>query len=101
MAMLRSRIAVKKKTLKTYVMEQQSGNENAKNKGGRPKKKTTLYNHKTTLYLSDEESSLLDEFLKVGWQDENYSSAARFLLLRSLKQWEKKGKKPVGLRGEF
>ena len=82
-------------------MEQQPGNENAKNKGGRPKRKTTLYNHKITLYLSGEESGQLDEFLQRGWRDENYSSAARFLLLRSLQQWQKKGKKPVGLRSEF
>ena len=82
-------------------MEEQSGNENVKNKGGRPKKKAILYNRKITLYLSDTESARLDEFLKQGWRDENYSSAARFLVLRSLNQWEKKGKKPVGLRGEF
>lgn len=82
-------------------MEQQSGNENAKNKGGRPRKKAILYNHKITLYLSDAESGQLEEFLEHGWRDQNYSSAARFLLLRSLQQWEKKGKKPVGSRGEF
>jgi hypothetical protein len=91
----------RKDTENIYTMEQQSGDENAKNKGGRPKKKTILYNRKITLYLSDAESGQLDEFLEHGWKDENYSSAARFLLLRSLNQWEKKGKKPVGLQGEF
>jgi hypothetical protein len=78
-------------------MEQQK-----KNKGGRPSgAKERYFNRKLTLYLSDEEYDLLTEFLKRGWRDHNYSSAARFLLLRSLKQWEKKGKREVSLRGEF
>jgi hypothetical protein len=78
-------------------MEQEPG----KNKGGRPKTKTILYNRKVTFYLSDEEYGELDEFLVDGWRDQNCSAAARFLLLRSLRQWQKKGKKPVSLRGEF
>ncbi|HVZ96270.1 MAG TPA: hypothetical protein VG847_05300 [Chitinophagaceae bacterium] len=72
------------------------------NKGGRPSgAKEKYFNRKVTLYLSDEEYELLSEFLQRGWRDHNYSSAARFLLLRSLKQWEKKGKREVSLRGEF
>jgi hypothetical protein len=73
-----------------------------KNKGGRPSgTKERYFNRKLTLYLSDEEYDLLTEFLQRGWRDHNYSSAARFLLLRTLKQWEKKGKREVSLRGEF
>ncbi len=73
-----------------------------KNKGGRPSgTKEKYFNRKVTLYLSDEEYELLSEFLQGGWRDHNYSSAARFLLLSSLKQWEKKGKREVSLRGEF
>ena len=96
--MLRSRIAGRKTDIKTaYKMEQQPG----KNKGGRPKTKTILYNRKVTLYLSDEEYAELDDFLETGWRDQNCSAAARFLLLHSLHQWQKKGKKAVGLRGQF
>jgi hypothetical protein len=72
-----------------------------KNKGGRPRTKTTLFNRKVTLYLSDEECRLLDEFLEHGWHDHNTSSGARFLLLSSLRKWETKGRKPVGLQGEL
>lgn len=73
-----------------------------KNKGGRPSgTKQRYFDRKVTLYLSDEEYERLGTFLDRGWRDHNYSSAARFLLLRSLGQWEKKGKKEVSLRGEF
>ncbi len=75
-----------------------SGSE--KNKGGRPKK-IRYYNHKLTLYLSDEEYSQLEDFLRVGWYDFNHSAAGRFLLLHSLQQWIKKGKKKAGFLGEF
>lgn len=73
-----------------------------KNQGGRPSGiKEKYFNRKVTLYLSDEEYGRLEEFLQHGWRDKNYSSAARFLLLHSLEKWAKKGKKPVGLRGDF
>lgn len=91
-----------KKNLKTLEkMEEQPVSENEKNKGGRPKKTTTLYNRKVNLYLSDEEYAELDEFLTTGWRDDNRSAASRFLLLRSLRQWQEKGKKEVSLRGKF
>lgn len=72
-----------------------------KNKGGRPKTKTRYFNRKVTLYLTDEEYGQLETFLDLGWIDQNYSSAARFLLLHSLEKWAKKGKKPVGLKADF
>jgi hypothetical protein len=76
--------------------------EQKKNKGGRPARaKEKYFNRKVTLYLSDEEYDLLSEFIQRGWRDHNYSSATRFLLLRSLQQWVKKGKREVSLRGEF
>lgn len=78
-------------------MEQQKNS-----KGGRPSgTKERYFNRKVTLYLSDDEYSLLSEFLQRGWKDHNYSSATRFLLLYGLKKWEKKGKREVSLRGEF
>ncbi|OMP74925.1 hypothetical protein [[Flexibacter] sp. ATCC 35208] len=55
-----------------------------KNKGGHPKGKQKLFNHKVTFYLSDEEYSLLTAFVEQGWHDRNYSGAARFLLLKTL-----------------
>lgn len=82
-------------------MEEQPVSENGKNKGGRPKKTTTLYNRKVNLYLSDEEYAELDDFMTTGWGDDNRSSASRFLLLHTLRQWQKKGKKPIGIRGQF
>lgn len=76
--------------------------QSKKNQGGRPSGiKDKYFNRKVTLYLSDEEYSLLSEFLKHGWRDHNYSSAARFLLLHGLQKWEKRGKKQVSLRGDF
>lgn len=73
-----------------------------KNQGGRPSgTKDKYFNRKVTLYLSDDEYSLLSEFLQHGWRDYNYSSAARFLLLNSLEKWVKRGRKPVGIRGDF
>ena len=78
-------------------MEQQQ-----KNKGGRPSgTKERYFNRKVTLYLSDKEYELLSDFLQRGWQDQNYSSASRFLLLHSLQQWEKRGQKKVDLQGRF
>lgn len=75
--------------------------EQPKNKGGRPKTNATLYNRKVTFYLSDEEYDRLTAFLDLGWRSANYSSGARYLLLRSLKQWEQKGKKQIDIRRDF
>jgi len=73
-----------------------------KNKGGRPPgSKEKYYNRKLTLYLSDEEQGRVADFLEHGWLGQNYSSGARFLLLHSLEQWEKRGGKQVSLRGKF
>ena len=78
-------------------MEQQE-----KNKGGRPfGTKERYFNRKVTMYLSDEEYKLLSDFIERGWRDLNYSSATRFLLLHSLRHWEKKGGKKVDLHGRF
>jgi len=93
----RSRIAGENRLYKMPLMEQKE-----KNKGGRPPgSKEKYYNRKLTLYLSDEEYDRVADFLEYGWLGQNYSSGARFLLLHSLEQWEKRGGKQVTLRGKF
>ena len=63
-----------------------------KNKGGRPKKTLPYYNRKVTIYLSDEEYELLNEFATLTSYTPSISAATRFLLLDGLRNWVKKGK---------
>lgn len=72
-----------------------------KNRGGRPKGKPIYFNHKLTLYLSEDEYRRFMEFSEKGWCDYNFSRSARFLLLHTLEDWERKGKKKVGSLAEF
>lgn len=69
--------------------------DSPKKKGGRSRNKKKYFNLKLTLYLSDEEYARFEEFTAKGWPDYNYSGAARFLLLRTLEDWEREGKKRI------
>lgn len=68
-----------------------------KNKGGRPKGKTSYGNHKLNIYLSDEDFNNFKAFFSEAWGDRNVSGAGRHLLLYALRVWEKKGRKKVTL----
>ena len=71
--------------------------DNPKNKGGRPKGRPKYGNCKLTLYLSEEEIQLFQAFVNEGWHDKNSSGAGRYLLLSTLHDWDKKGRKMIGL----
>ena len=72
-----------------------------KSKGGRPKGKQRYLNFKLTLYLSEDEYRQFMEFSEKAWYDHNLSRSARFLLLHTLEDWERKGKRKVGFGGEY
>jgi hypothetical protein len=66
-----------------------------KNKGGRPKGKPKYGNFKLNIYLSEEEFRLFKDFIAEAWPDKNSSSAGRYLLMRTLHDWESKGRRRV------
>ncbi len=80
---------------KILVEKQENAGEIKKNKGGRPKGKPDCTTRKVTLYLTEEEFTLLTEFAKTAWYTFNYSGAARHLVLQGLKEWARRGKKGV------
>jgi hypothetical protein len=67
--------------------------EEAPKKGGRPSGKPKYANCQLNIYLSEDEFRLFHEFVAEGWYDKNASGAGRFLLMRSLHEWVKKGRK--------
>lgn len=66
-----------------------------KNKGGRPKGKPKYGNFKLNIYLSEEEFKLFKGFIAEAWHDKNSSGAGRYLLMRTLHEWGRKGRKRV------
>jgi hypothetical protein len=78
--------------------EIENAGEIKKNKGGRPKGKQEYSSCKVTVYLTAKEYELLTEFAKKAWYTFNYSDAARYMILNSLKEWVTKGKKDMRLR---
>lgn len=84
----------------TNINEQAGASGNAdeievatKKKGGRPSRKPKYANCQLNIYLSEDEFKLFNEFVAEGWYDKNSSGAGRFLLMRSLHEWVKKGRK--------
>lgn len=75
--------------------EQEDAGEMKKNKGSTPKGKPDCTTRKLTSYITEKEHQLLIEFAKTAWHTFNYSGAARYLVLQSLKEWVRKGKKEV------
>jgi hypothetical protein len=67
--------------------------EPAPKKGGRPSGKPKYANYQLNIYLSEDEFRFFHEFVTEGWYDKNASGAGRFLLMRSLHEWVKKGRK--------
>ena len=64
-----------------------------KNKGGRPKGKPKYGNFKLNIYLSEEEFRLFKDFIAEAWHDKNSSGAGRFLLMKMLHEWVRKGRR--------
>jgi hypothetical protein len=71
----------------------QKENSPDKNKGGRPKGGRQYANCRLNIYLSAEEFKFFREFVGEGWYDKNASVAGRYLLLRALHEWDRKGRK--------
>jgi hypothetical protein len=68
-------------------------NEPAPKKSRRPLGKPKYANCHLNIYLSEDEFRFFHEFVAEGWYDKNASGAGRFLLMRSLHEWVKKGRK--------
>ena len=66
-----------------------------KNKGGRPKGKPKYGNFKLNIYLSEGEFRLFKDFIAEAWHDKNSLGAGRYLLILSLHDWVKKGKRKI------
>ena len=71
------------------------------NKGGRPKKKEPYYNRKVTIYLSDEEHELLNEFANMASYSLGISAAARILILNELRDWAREEKRGLTCMGSI
>ena len=80
---------------KITVESQDNAVEIRKKKGGRPKGKTDSAACKVTLYLTEDEYEMLTEFAKTAWHTFSYSGAGRYLILKGLMEWQKKGKRKV------
>jgi hypothetical protein len=66
-----------------------------KNKGGRPKGRPKYGNFKLNIYLSEEEFKFFKDFIAEAWHDKNSSGAGRYLLVRMLHEWVKKGRQKI------
>jgi len=66
-----------------------------KNKGGRRKGKPKYGNFKLNIYLSEEQFGVFKDFIAEAWHGKNSSGAGRYLLMRTLHEWGKKGRRRV------